>query len=349
MAGETPRSGGCCCLRSTKKVAPVPDYSDYDIVEVRPGRHLCILHINQRKRDEGFEKEMEQYTKLQMRTGKYGCQSKSGKLPGVSIGGKRSTIPSSKITSDTMSYQQMSNACSSPHQNLQGTVAASKDGTWQRCGSRLSDTSYRTTDSSPMVNHAFQNLHLNLPQDLRSENTDVDTSAVHPRNTDTVKEKTQSPSKTEDLSMENLSPTTISGGYCHASPDETSSVRIRTATSVNLDVRNNTKDPGGDCNQSTYKQNVMKNEELASDQIKKNNVIFFIHGVGGSSAVWQAQIDHFKREGYELVVPDLIGHGYSCAPHNPNAYTFEEIVLDLLVIFDLYCKRSNTVIAHSYG
>ncbi len=78
-------------------------------------------------------------------------------------------------------------------------------------------------------------------------------------------------------------------------------------------------------------------------------VLFFIHGVGGSSDVWRQQLDFFSSLGYEVVCPDLIGHGFSSAPHNQRAYTFEEISVDLLLIFDKFCKDSNIVIGHSYG
>ena len=44
-----------------------------------------------------------------------------------------------------------------------------------------------------------------------------------------------------------------------------------------------------------------------------NVALFFIHGVGGSSDVWKGQIDYFTDNGYEVIAPDLIGHGFSMA------------------------------------
>jgi len=82
---------------------------------------------------------------------------------------------------------------------------------------------------------------------------------------------------------------------------------------------------------------------------QNSDVIFFIHGVGGSSAVWKSQIDYFGAAGYEVVAPDLIGHGFSCAPREKKAYTFREILQDIYVIFDTYCRQSNVVVGHSYG
>lgn len=78
-------------------------------------------------------------------------------------------------------------------------------------------------------------------------------------------------------------------------------------------------------------------------------VLFFIHGVGGSSDIWKPQMDYFAGLGYEIVSPDLIGHGLSFAPNNKKSYHFKEILRDLETVFDFYCKRSNIIIGHSYG
>ena len=107
--------------------------------------------------------------------------------------------------------------------------------------------------------------------------------------------------------------------------------RTTTATSINVAVDN--KEPIG-----------------VSDRDTNNNIpLFLIHGVGGSSDVWQAQMDYFGAEGFEVIAPDIIGHGFSGAPTDSEAYHFKEIAEDLLRIFDLYCKEQNIVIGHSYG
>ncbi|KAK6188831.1 hypothetical protein SNE40_004929 [Patella caerulea] len=83
---------------------------------------------------------------------------------------------------------------------------------------------------------------------------------------------------------------------------------------------------------------------------KDNNaVLFFIHGVGGSSDIWCAQLDYFENLGYEIVAPDLIGHGLSCGPREAKHYHFDQMCADLEEVFDRYCKRKNVVIGHSYG
>jgi hypothetical protein len=94
-----------------------------------------------------------------------------------------------------------------------------------------------------------------------------------------------------------------------------------------------------------------KSESSGTGKIlpNKDTVIFFFHGVGGSIDMWRAQLDYFSNVGYEIVAADLIGHGLSMAPDEPNAYNFKEIMWDLLAVFDRFFKKQNVVIGHSYG
>lgn len=87
-----------------------------------------------------------------------------------------------------------------------------------------------------------------------------------------------------------------------------------------------------------------------SDQVKHlHKVIFFIHGVGGSADVWREQTSYFAAHGYQLVVPEWIGHGFCPSSKNETDYYFNEIVKDLTLLFDLNCNRTNIVVGHSYG
>ncbi|XP_010642675.1 protein ABHD8, partial [Fukomys damarensis] len=73
------------------------------------------------------------------------------------------------------------------------------------------------------------------------------------------------------------------------------------------------------------------------------------HGVGGSLAIWKAQLDFFVHLGYEVVAPDLAGHGASSAPQVAAAYTFYALAEDMRAIFKRYAKKRNVLIGHSYG
>ncbi|XP_060038343.1 protein ABHD8 [Erinaceus europaeus] len=78
-------------------------------------------------------------------------------------------------------------------------------------------------------------------------------------------------------------------------------------------------------------------------------VLFFIHGVGGSLAIWKEQLDFFVSLGYEVVAPDLAGHGASSAPKVAAAYTFYALAEDMRAIFKRYAKKRNVLVGHSYG
>ncbi|XP_072294135.1 protein ABHD8-like [Eucyclogobius newberryi] len=77
--------------------------------------------------------------------------------------------------------------------------------------------------------------------------------------------------------------------------------------------------------------------------------LFFVHGVGGSLDIWGSQLDFFSRLGYEVIAPDLAGHGASSAPQIPAAYTFYALAEDVRIIFKRYAKKRNVLIGHSYG
>ena len=80
-------------------------------------------------------------------------------------------------------------------------------------------------------------------------------------------------------------------------------------------------------------------------------LLFYIHGVGGSSAIWRNQLEFFGERGYEIIAMDLVGHGQSSAPEQPHMYSFVEIAADILQVFDLFAHRNgqNVAIGHSYG
>lgn len=78
--------------------------------------------------------------------------------------------------------------------------------------------------------------------------------------------------------------------------------------------------------------------------------LFFIHGLGGRGDQWRDQIDAFKGK-YNLIIPDLLGHGKSDKPRSckKNNYQFTELEQDLQAVFRKYATEKNIIIGHSYG
>jgi pimeloyl-ACP methyl ester carboxylesterase len=64
--------------------------------------------------------------------------------------------------------------------------------------------------------------------------------------------------------------------------------------------------------------------------------IVFIHGAGGSSAVWHKQLRDFRQE-YNLLLIDLRGHGKSADLAQKiwkQEYTFEAVTADIIEVLD---------------
>src|SRR5690606_470306 len=75
--------------------------------------------------------------------------------------------------------------------------------------------------------------------------------------------------------------------------------------------------------------------KVFSHSVSKEWVVF-IHGAGGSSAVWFKQLKDFKEK-YNLLLIDLRGHGKSAdlpqAIYNEE-YTFEGVTKDVIEVLD---------------
>lgn len=97
-------------------------------------------------------------------------------------------------------------------------------------------------------------------------------------------------------------------------------------------------------------ESVVSSETIAPTTPKKP-LLFFIHSIAGSSDVWHKQMEFFQQLGYEVVAPDLLGHGLSSTPLNPKYYYFESLVQDLILIFDHFTKEDMKVVlvGHGYG
>lgn len=63
--------------------------------------------------------------------------------------------------------------------------------------------------------------------------------------------------------------------------------------------------------------------------------VVFVHGAGGSSAVWHKQIREFSQH-FNVLLVDLRGHGESALGGVPAAapYTFEDLAAEILEVID---------------
>ena len=75
---------------------------------------------------------------------------------------------------------------------------------------------------------------------------------------------------------------------------------------------------------------------------EKSSWVTFIHGAGGSSAIWYKQIKDFKKE-YNILLIDLRGHGKSKNKiyDKLKSYTFDSISDEIIEVLD-YLKILKT-------
>ncbi|XP_050719820.1 uncharacterized protein LOC127000306 [Eriocheir sinensis] len=86
-------------------------------------------------------------------------------------------------------------------------------------------------------------------------------------------------------------------------------------------------------------------------KVKQKPLLLFLHGMGSSSDHWRRQLWYFVTRGYEVVAPDLMGHGLSSAPKDAEHYTFSQMLDQITLVFDLFVPqgRKCVVIGHGYG
>jgi pimeloyl-ACP methyl ester carboxylesterase len=78
--------------------------------------------------------------------------------------------------------------------------------------------------------------------------------------------------------------------------------------------------------------------------------VTFVHGAGGSSAIWYQQVKVFKRE-FNVLLIDLRGHGKSKLPLNEKfkRYSFDNIGDDIIEVLDFLKIETTHFIGISLG
>lgn len=77
-----------------------------------------------------------------------------------------------------------------------------------------------------------------------------------------------------------------------------------------------------------------------------DQTILLIHGLAGSSKTWDAVIEELAVD-YDVVAPDLLGHGESAKPRGDYSLgAFASGMRDFLAVLDVH---SATVVGHSFG
>ncbi len=70
--------------------------------------------------------------------------------------------------------------------------------------------------------------------------------------------------------------------------------------------------------------------ELRGEATKGQRTLVLLHGFTGSAAGWGSHLDALAASGLRIVAFDLLGHGQSDAPADPQRYTMEHCQADIL-------------------
>ena len=359
--------------RSDRRVAPAPRSCD-EIIDIRPGRTIRVRHLNSKSRDEKFAKEMDVY--LQAR--------QNGLVGGVFMPHRTSVMQNTVKAPDDASKSVVS-----LNYRKEKSVENSSLDDGDKENDKLQDESQKSRDnrssksrkSAKSVKHDEAD-KIDLDKSLNalvseeneskgwvskalSRNTELlspsrvsvahsegvqSASGIHvsvPRpssETDPMNSILESGERVENLNLNGRVSPIAESLKSSRSPRKTKGHRPISAKNIQGAKSLASSEIDDIADLSDFESAVSHKESSFKDV-----TIFFIHGVGGSADIWNAQIDLFASLGLEVIAPDLMGHGFSRCSDNARDYHFNEILADMEALFDKYCKKQNIIVAHSYG
>jgi len=107
-----------------------------------------------------------------------------------------------------------------------------------------------------------------------------------------------------------------------------------------------------ECKASTVVNNNVK-KTCNHKNFQKKPMIILLHGIGSGADIWWNVINSLLSKGYEVIAPDMLGHGFSSAPYRRRAYRFKNLLTHVIAVFDTYAAKDETrkfiIIGHSFG
>ncbi len=77
--------------------------------------------------------------------------------------------------------------------------------------------------------------------------------------------------------------------------------------------------------------------------------LILLHGFTGSAASWGKHLDTLASHGFRVIALDMLGHGQSDAPMDPQRYTIEECEADILAVLDALSVQKGKAILLGYS
>lgn len=92
----------------------------------------------------------------------------------------------------------------------------------------------------------------------------------------------------------------------------------------------------------------LNGEQYRFDSFGYGEPLVMLHGFTGSAQTWRNQIPAFSQH-FEVITPDLLGHGETSAPKMPERYRIEHAAADLINMFDALRLMKVNLVGYSMG
>ena len=91
--------------------------------------------------------------------------------------------------------------------------------------------------------------------------------------------------------------------------------------------------------------------ELCEAGVENTPTLVLLHGFTGSAAGWGKHLDAFATYGWRVIALDMLGHGQSDAPEDPQRYAMEHCQCDVLAALEGLGvhKREAVLLGYSMG
>ncbi|KAJ3771140.1 epoxide hydrolase [Lentinula raphanica] len=90
-------------------------------------------------------------------------------------------------------------------------------------------------------------------------------------------------------------------------------------------------------------------DQLPLNYSQGTPTLLCVHGFPDCWFGWRYQIKPWVRQGFRVVVPDMLGYGGTDKPADPKEYSTKRLCADLCAILDLLGIQQTVLIGHDWG
>lgn len=83
-------------------------------------------------------------------------------------------------------------------------------------------------------------------------------------------------------------------------------------------------------------------------EVQHAPALLLLHGFTGSSQNWADHIPVFSKQ-FSVISVDILGHGRSASPPDPNRYTMSHVAADLIALLDAWQIEQTALLGYSMG